>query len=289
VTASIVVVTPSSISLVASPASSSYGAAETLTATVPGQTQGSVAFSLLKGTTTEPLGTAPLTGNGTATLVTFTLPVGTDEVIAAFTPAQGADTTPGYAETTLTVVQDVPSITILGPTSVQEGSSEAYTILVAANGQPVSGGSLQVQLGGTSFVATLGQDGTATVSLTFPNTPGSAVISATYLGSPTDAMASNVLSVSVTGPSPSTAASSSQLPPTGTGSQGQAGSPSLGSASTQSGARPSTAASSTTVPAASTGEPFASPWWWVFSGFGLGGGSVGAAWWLGRRRRVRWS
>jgi len=286
----VVVKTPVSMSLVATPSSSSYGAAETLTASIPGQTQGSVTFSLIQGTSTQVLGSTPVTASGTAELVTSSLPVGTDEILAAFTPAGTSSGSSAFAVTTVTVVQDVPSISILGPTSVAPGSSEAYTIDVTANGQPVAGGSLQVQLGGTSFVTALGSDGVATVSLTFPATPGTQVISAMYLGSPTVAMASNTLSVTVAFPVPTTSGQSSSLPPTTSSSS----STPAASTSTASGAGSSTgqapqaatAASSVSVPDASTGEPFASPWWWILSGLGVGAGAVGVATAWRRRGRV---
>ena len=162
--------TTSTLTLGASPASSTYGANVTLTATVNNTAAGgSVTFN----TSTGLLGTGTVT-NGVATLVTTSLPIGTDSVTAIYSGDSG-DT--GSTSNTVTITVSVMT-TAVGSTSATQQVAFKFTTTVTLNStlstaiqvvtQGVTNLDFQYVAGGTCAAGTTYTNGqTCTVNFTF--------------------------------------------------------------------------------------------------------------------------
>ena len=181
---------PTTTTLTTTPSSpQAYGTSVTLNAAVTPGVDGSVQFQYGSGTPTQ-IGTPVPVSGGTASTSTSTLPVGTDQLSAVFTP-----TTPGYAGSTSAAVPftvtGIPTTTTLTttPSSPQvTGTSVTLNAAVTAGvdgsvqfeygtGTPTPIGSPQTVSGGTASLSTTALPvGTDQLSAVFtPTTVGYAV------------------------------------------------------------------------------------------------------------------
>ena len=155
---------PTTTSLKATPGSPQFvGTAVALTATVtPHATVGTVEFKV--GSTV--LGTKPVTtGNGTASLTTSTLPVGTDTLVAIFTPTSG-----DYSGSNKTIAFKVKALTSTttkltpSPTSPQLFGT---TVTLRATVTPSTAtGKIEFKVGSTELGTRAVVGGTASISTT---------------------------------------------------------------------------------------------------------------------------
>jgi len=280
--------TPVTLSLGASPTSTSAGQAVALTATtLPRVDAGTVTFDLVAGTATTRLGSAPVDAQGVATLTTSVLPAGTDQVKATYTPPATLPVTSASATTTVSVAKDIPTITVTGPRSLVAGSRATYGVAVTSGGQPVTSGTVELALGSSTTSAQLGPNGVAQLTIVVPGTPGTATLTASYGGSASVAPGSASLGVTIARVTPATGGSSASTTTTSSSSVSASTQPGpMGSQSSSSASAASASAnSSIAVPSVATGEPFASGWWWVLSGATVVSGGIVLGGTLRRRSR----
>jgi hypothetical protein len=185
--------------LVAAPATASFGTTIKLTATVK-ETTGSIAptgtVSFKNGTTT--LGTATLGATGTASLSIATLGVGAHAITAAYA-GDAADKASVSKPVTVTVAADATTTALAAsPKSAAPGTPIKFTATVKSSvGTAVPTGKVSFMSGKTVLgTATLGSKGTATLSLATLGV-GTYTVTAVYSGNATDA-ASTSAAVTVT-------------------------------------------------------------------------------------------
>jgi hypothetical protein len=154
---------PTTTKLTAVPVSPQFfGTSVTLTATVTPHLAGTVEFKV--GSTV--LGTKPVTvGSGTASLQTSALPVGTDAVLAAFTPTSG-----DYATSTKTIHYTVKALTATTTKlTPSPASPQVYgtTVTLKATVTPVTApGTVEFKVGSTVLGTKSVAGGTASISTT---------------------------------------------------------------------------------------------------------------------------
>ena len=190
---SISVGTEATTTTLSAPASATYGASVSLTATVLSGgnpvTTGIVTF--YNGATS--LGTASLNSSGVATLATTTLPVGTDSITASYgaTTNYAASTS---AATSISVGTEATTTTLSAPASATYGASVSLTATVLSGGNPVTTGIVTFYNGATSLgTGSLNSSGVAT--LTTATLPvGTDSITASYAATTNYAASTSVAS-----------------------------------------------------------------------------------------------
>ena len=140
--------TPTTTTLTASPAGPQpFGTQETLTATVsPSAATGTVQFEV-NGTD---IGSPVTVSGGTAQKQTSTLPVGTDNLSAVFTPTTGNDFSASTGTATFTVdpVKTTTSLSVSPPSPQPGGTQETLTATISPSAAP---GTVQFEVNGTDI------------------------------------------------------------------------------------------------------------------------------------------
>lgn len=173
------VVNPSgaTVTLSASPTTANFGQTVTLTVVVnPGTATGTV--TIFDSVTAAPVGSTTTLSNGTATITTNTLSVGTHSLQAFYS----GDPNNGSAQSnfvTVTINLTPSTITLTGPTSAAVGQSVTLTATVAPAGAT---GTVNFRDGNTSIgTSTLNSAGIATLA-TSTLAAGTHTITAIYAG-----------------------------------------------------------------------------------------------------------
>ncbi len=200
--AAIVSVTQASITLAspsASPTSALYGSSVTLTQTVPVGATGSVIFS--NGSTI--VGSATI-GNGTATLVTSSLPVGANGITVSFAGnANYAATTSPATTVTITALSTATALTA-SPASGTYGTSVVLSAAVSGGGTPLTSGSVQF-LNGSVSLGSAAVNGSGVAAFTVTTLPvGTNTMTASFLATgnyAASASPSTTVTITQAGPS----------------------------------------------------------------------------------------
>jgi trimeric autotransporter adhesin len=187
----------SSTSVSASPSSSVFGQAVTLTATVTGSDSGTPTGMVQFFSGTTSLGTAPLSG-GTASMTTSALAVGTDAITATYLGDANYATSTSTA--TNVAVDKASTTTALSASSSSAVFGQAViltaTVTATSPGSGTPTGSVQFFSGSTLLGTANLSGGTATLSVTSLPLGGNA-ITAVY-GADTNFLASTSTGVAVT-------------------------------------------------------------------------------------------
>ena len=170
----------------AAPATSTYTTGATLTATVSATDGGTITFGLdgeaFTGCENVPL--VQVQGVWTAGCTTSGLPVGVDEVDAAFSGT--ANYEPGHGGTTVTVSPAPTQVGYTGATSATVGTALVVSATlqnVAGTAVALAGEPLTLGLGDLSCTATTDATGTATCTLHPTRVAQTGTLTVTYAGS----------------------------------------------------------------------------------------------------------